>query len=171
MNVTRISTKICLLISVKFVTHYWSRGNQCHIQCAPILCVQSVSAVRYPCRLTKITIWSAWHAAICTSCQTHAHKQTCTNNFTDNMAECWWPLSKYIYFALALWCCLFLFIPQFTIPKDATGDFDDNAFALKIMAIDYNATNTLRSRWANSSTNLVYFLYKLILWKAQNQEI
>ncbi len=41
---------------------------------------------------------------------------------------------------------VFLFVFQFTIPKDATGDFDDNAFALKIMAIDYNATNTLRSR-------------------------
>ena len=32
-----------------------------------------------------------------------------------------------------------------TIPKDASGDFDLNEFALKIMAIDYNATNIVRS--------------------------
>ncbi|XP_022100716.1 guanine nucleotide exchange protein SMCR8-like isoform X2 [Acanthaster planci] len=35
--------------------------------------------------------------------------------------------------------------PVMTIPKDASGDFDLNDFALKIMAIDYNATNIVRS--------------------------
>ncbi|XP_071800582.1 guanine nucleotide exchange protein smcr8a-like isoform X2 [Asterias amurensis] len=35
--------------------------------------------------------------------------------------------------------------PVMTVPKDSGGDFEQNDFALKIMAIDYNATNVVRS--------------------------
>ena len=36
-------------------------------------------------------------------------------------------------------------VVQMTVPKDSGGDFEQNDFALKIMAIDYNATNVVRS--------------------------
>lgn len=38
----------------------------------------------------------------------------------------------------------FLSIMQITIPPNGGRHFDKEAFAVKIMAVDYNATNTMR---------------------------